>query len=177
MVGQLPVSPLAPASFPELTPIAGVKLAATACGIKKNGKVDLLLVECRAGTQVAGVFTRSQTRSAAVDWCKASLAQGTGRGVLVNSGNSNAFTGASGVAAVKVTAESAAAAIGCKAEEIFPASTGVIGEPLPFEKITGAVPALHEAAQEDAWEMAAKAIMTTDTFPKAARHTFTLNGQ
>lgn len=172
----LPVSPLAPDGFPALAPLKGVKLSSASCGIKKNGAVDLLLVECAAGTQVAGVFTRSQTRSAAVDWCKSALASGKARALLVNSGNANAFTGAAGMEAVKATAQSAADILGCEIEEVFTASTGVIGEPLPYEKITSAMPSLAHSAIDNAWEEAAKAIMTTDTFAKAATRSFLLNG-
>ena len=170
-------SPLAPAHFPQMPEVAGVRLAATACGIRYKGRTDLLLAEIGKGATVAGVFTRSKTASAPVEWCRAALKSGRVRAVVVNSGNSNAFTGKAGRAAVRKTAEAAARSVGCRPNEVFVASTGVIGEPLPAEKIVGALPALAAAASPSAWLPAAEAIMTTDTFPKGATRTATIAGK
>ncbi len=163
-----PVSPLAPARFPALPAVAGVRFATTACGIKAGVASDLLLVELAEDTVVAGVLTRSRTASPPVRWCRRSLAAGRARGLLVNSGNANAFTGASGIAAVEETASAAARLIGCAAEEVLVASTGVIGEPLPTARIVAALPGLHDGLDAGPWESAVQAIMTTDTFAKGS---------
>ena len=161
------VSPLAPAAFPVLPPIGGVKLAAAETGIRYKNRPDVLLAVMQPGTSVAGCFTRSKSRSAPVDWCVRSLDGGSARAVVINAGNANAFTGKAGVATVTAVAKSAAKLLNCKPAEIFQASTGVIGEPLNPDFITTALPALADAAKADQWDMAARAIMTTDTFPKA----------
>jgi len=162
------VSPLAPAQFPDLPPIAGVKLATAAAGIRYPGRTDVLLALFDEGTAVAGVLTRSKCPSAPVDWCRAHLKGGKARALVVNSGNANAFTGKSGREAVKLTAEIAAQATGRKPAEMFLASTGVIGEPLDATKFTGVMDELVAGAAPGRWGDAAKAIMTTDTFPKGA---------
>ena len=162
------VSPLAPAQFPDLPPIAGVKLATAAAGIRYPGRTDVLLALFDEGTTVAGVLTRSKCPSAPVDWCRAHLKGGKARALVVNSGNANAFTGKSGREAVKLTAEIAAQATGRKPAEMFLASTGVIGEPLDATKFTGVMGELVAGATGGRWHDAAKAIMTTDTFPKGA---------
>ncbi len=178
MAGQAhQVSPLAPASFPELPPIAGVKLAAAETGIRYKNRPDVLLAVMEPGTSAAGCFTRSKSRSAPVDWCAANLAQGSARAVVINAGNANAFTGKAGVATVTAVAKAAAGLLGCKPGEIFQASTGVIGEPLDPSFITKALPKLIEEAQPEGWSMAAKAIMTTDTFAKAATVKAKLGGK
>ncbi len=174
---MIAVSPLAPAAFPRLPRLAGVRLAIHECGLRYQGRPDLLVVEMAPGTTAAGVYTRSLTRSAPVDWCKAASDAGKGGGLVVNSGNANAFTGAAGVASVERTAAKAAALIGCAPSEVFIASTGTIGVPLPDEKITRHFDALRTKLHEDAWEQAARAIMTTDTFPKAATRTALIEGQ
>jgi glutamate N-acetyltransferase/amino-acid N-acetyltransferase len=161
-------SPLAPAEAPTLPPIRGARLAALACGIRYKERKDLCLFEFAPGTAVAGVFTRSLTAGAPVEWCRAALKGRRARAFLVNSGNSNAFTGRVGRRAVKITAGATAKLAGCKPSEVFVASTGVIGEPLPYERIVGAIPHLIEALAPDGWQAAAEAIMTTDTFPKLA---------
>jgi len=178
-----PVSPLAPTSFPDMPAIAGISLAAAATGIRYKNRVDVLLAIMPKGTTVAGTLTRSKSPSAPVDWCAASLKQGKARALVVNAGNANAFTGKAGVATVKAVASAAANVIGCKPAEVFQASTGVIGEPLNPAPITGALEGLKAAANEDAWTMAAQAIMTTDTFAKMATvkakiggKTVTING-
>jgi len=165
------VSPLAPTRFPALPDIAGVRLAAAAAGLRYVGRTDVLLAVLDRGTTVAGVLTQSRCPSAPVEWCRARLSAGTARGLVVNSGNANAFTGKSGRAAVKLTADIAAKAIGCRPGQIFLGSTGVIGEPLPAEKFAGVMGDLAGRATPDGWMDAAKAIMTTDTFPKVATTT------
>ncbi len=170
------VSPLAPKRFPKLSPLAGVRLADHECGIRYKQRTDLLLVEMAPGTTVAGVFTKSLTCSAPVLWCKDAAAKGSARLLVVNSGNANAFTGAAGVASVKRTVEKAAKVVGCKPSEVFIASTGTIGVALPDEKITENLEAVHKKLKEDAWERAAKAIMTTDTYPKGVTRTAVIDG-
>ena len=169
-------SPLAPAQFPDLPPLAGVRLATAAAGVKYEGRTDVMVAELAPGTEVGGVFTRSQCPSAPVDWCRQVLGKGTARAVVVNSGNANAFTGHKGVRSVERTAAAAAKLFGCQAEEIYLASTGVIGEELPDNVITGALPGMQAALAADAWKEAAGAIMTTDTFPKGASRSAEIDG-
>jgi len=164
------VSPLAVA-LPVLAPLAGVRLGAAAAGIRYQGRTDLVLAELAAGTTVAGVFTRSKCPGAPVDWCRAALKGGHARALVVNAGNANVFTGRAGTEATKATAAAAADLVGCKPREVMLASTGVIGEVLPYDRLTAALPALHASLAEDGWEAAARGIMTTDTFPKAAVRT------
>ncbi|KAF0219441.1 MAG: glutamate N-acetyltransferase / amino-acid [Rhodospirillaceae bacterium] len=171
------VSPLAPAAFPALPVLAGIRLATHECAIRYKGRTDLLLVEMEAGTKVAGVYTRSLTCSAPVDWCREASAKGSARLLIVNSGNANAFTGAAGVASVARTVEAAAKEFGCKKSEVFVASTGTIGVVLPDERITENLPAARAKLTEAYWHEAAKAIMTTDTFAKGATRTATIDGQ
>lgn len=167
-----PVSPLAPAAFPTLPIIKGASFAAMGAGIKYQNRKDVMLVHLAPGTAMAGVFTRSTTRSGCVRDCQAKLAMkvpaDVGAAIVVNSGNSNAFTGAVGDKAVAEVTGAAATATGVPASRVFSSSTGVIGEPLPFEKITAVLPALAADLREDGIQMAAEAIMTTDTFPKGA---------
>jgi glutamate N-acetyltransferase/amino-acid N-acetyltransferase len=169
-------SPLAPAAAPQLPPIPGAKLAALACGIRYKERKDLCLFAFDPGTTVAGVFTQSLTAGAPVEWCKAALKGKSARAFLVNSGNSNAFTGRVGRAAAKITAGATAKLAGCKPSEVFVASTGVIGEPLPYERIVGAIPDLIAGLSPAGWQGAAEAIMTTDTFPKLATRTTRIGG-
>jgi glutamate N-acetyltransferase/amino-acid N-acetyltransferase len=171
------VSPLAPAAFPDLPPLAGVRLSAAETGIRYKNRPDVLLAVMEPGTSVAGCFTRSKSRSAPVDWCAESLKGGSARAVVINAGNANAFTGKAGVATVTAVAKSAAKLLGCKPAEIFQSSTGVIGEPLDPAFITNALPKLAADAEASVWSMAAKAIMTTDTFPKAATVKARLGGK
>jgi glutamate N-acetyltransferase / amino-acid N-acetyltransferase len=165
-----PVSPLA-VQLPELPPVAGVRLGATAAGIRYQGRDDLVVLELAAGTTVAGVFTSSKCPGAPVDWCRAALGGGKARAVVVNAGNANVFTGRAGRDACIATAAAAADLVGCPAKQVFIASTGVIGEVLPHEKLVSALPPLHASLRDDAWEAVARGIMTTDTFPKAATRT------
>jgi glutamate N-acetyltransferase/amino-acid N-acetyltransferase len=181
------VSPLAPTDVPDMPAIAGVKLATAAAGIRYKGRTDVLLAVMDKGTAVAGVFTKSKCPSAPVEWCRAKLARGGSskgaRALVVNSGNANAFTGKTGRQATALTASIAAKALGCSPNEVFLASTGVIGEPLDATKFDGVLVTLVEQAAPGEWMNAAKAIMTTDTFPKVAtatvkfgKATVTING-
>lgn len=176
-----PVSPLAPKAFPKLPPLAGVRLATTAAGVRYKERTDVLLALLAPGTQVAGVFTTSKTASAPVLWCRDKLKGGEAnnreaRVLVVNSGNANAFTGKAGQEGVRAIAEEAAAAARCRAQEVFMASTGVIGEPLPAEKITRVLGKLVTEGAAGNWRAAADAIMTTDTYPKAATATAMIDG-
>jgi glutamate N-acetyltransferase/amino-acid N-acetyltransferase len=151
-----------------MPPVPGVRLATAAAGIRYAGRTDVLLALFDRGTAVAGVFTRSKCPSAPVDWCRARMRRGAARALVVNSGNANAFTGKSGRAATELTAELAASAAGCEPNDVFLASTGVIGEPLDATKFGGVIERLVEDAEPGGWDNAAQAIMTTDTFPKGA---------
>jgi glutamate N-acetyltransferase/amino-acid N-acetyltransferase len=170
------VSPLAPKAFPKLQPISGVRLGAGSAGIRYEGRTDVLMGVLAPGTTVAGVFTKSKTCSAPVEWCRTALVEKSARVLVVNSGNANAFTGRAGSDAVRTTVESVAALVGCRAQEVFVASTGVIGEPLPVRRLTAALPEIYENTGATAWEVAARAIMTTDTFPKASTATAQIDG-
>ncbi|WP_050528142.1 bifunctional glutamate N-acetyltransferase/amino-acid acetyltransferase ArgJ [Pseudorhodobacter aquimaris] len=175
------ISPLAPKDgFPALPSIAGVEFAAAAAGVKYKNRKDVMLVRLAPGTAVAGVFTRSSTRAACVLDCQAKLAmkvpEGAGAAIVVNSGNANAFTGALGQKSVDTVTGEVAKALGVPASRVFSSSTGVIGEPLPHDRITAAIPELVAELNTDAVEMAAQAIMTTDTFPKGASATIEGDG-
>ena len=169
-------SPLAPARFPDLPPIPGVRLGAAEARLRYRGRPDLMLAALAPGTTVAGVLTRSHTAAPPVQWCRARLAGGKARALVVNAGNANAATGQAGLAVVRRTAMATATLMGCPAQAVYVASTGVIGEPLPAQRLTAALPALHARLSEDAWPDAAAAIMTTDTFPKGATRTAALAG-
>lgn len=170
------ISPLAPKAFPDMPSVAGVRLSAVASGIRYRKRKDLLLVELAKGATLAGVFTRSLTAAAPVEWCRALRKRGTVRAVVVNAGNANAFTGRAGLEAVKRTAAAVAKLLDCRAQDVFVASTGVIGVPLPDDKIRASLPALVKELGPDRWHDAAEAIMTTDTFPKAAARTAAIGG-
>lgn len=178
------ISPLAPSSFPVLPAIDGVRFAAVAAGVKYAGRTDVMLAEIARGSSIAGVFTKSSTRSAPVLQCQANLAALSEAnepdgpfGILVNSGNANAFTGARGEAAVEETTAKAAKVLGTGIGCIFPASTGVIGEPLPARKVTAVLGQLADQLSPSAAEEAARAIMTTDTFAKGATASVMLGGK
>src|SRR6266849_4695386 len=168
------ISPLAPTDVPDMPEISGVKLATAAAGIRYRGRTDVLLAVMDKGTAVAGVFTKSKCPSAPVEWCRAKLKGERARALVVNSGNANAFTGKTGRQATTLTASIAARAVGCRSDDVFLASTGVIGEPLDATKFNGVLDALAEQAAPGEWMAAAKAIMTTDTFPKVATATIKL---
>lgn len=170
------ISPLAPKTYPTLPAIDGVRLATAQAGIRYKNRTDVLLVAVDKGTQAAGVFTTSKCPSAPVDWCRSVLKGGKARGLVVNSGNANAFTGKVGAQAVKLTAKIAAQALDCKSSDVVLASTGVIGEPLDATKFEGVLADCAARATPDAWLDAAKAIMTTDTFPKVATCTVKIDG-
>ena len=175
-----PVSPLAPAAFPDLPRIAGVEFAACEAGVRYKNRRDVMLIRLAPGTAMAGVFTRSSTRSACVRDCQAKLAlkvpADTGAAIIVNSGNSNAFTGKLGDDAVAAVTTATATALGLPASRVFSSSTGVIGEPLPHDRITAVIPDLAADLSDDAIAMAAQAMMTTDTFPKGACATIAGDG-
>jgi glutamate N-acetyltransferase/amino-acid N-acetyltransferase len=170
------VSPLAPKTFASVPALRGVRMATASAGIKYKNRTDVLMMVFDKPASVAGVFTRSKCPSAPVDFCRANLAGGVARAVVVNSGNANAFTGAKGRDATALTAKSAASAVGCSESEIFLASTGVIGEPLDATKFSGVLDTLYSDATGDFWFEAAKAIMTTDTYPKVATRTAEIGG-
>ncbi|MEE8499233.1 MAG: bifunctional glutamate N-acetyltransferase/amino-acid acetyltransferase ArgJ [Kiloniellales bacterium] len=170
-------SPLAPERFPDLPPIAGVRLATRACEIRYKARSDVCLIELAPGTTAAGVFTQSLTAAAPVLWCRKALGRGRARAVVVNSGNANAFTGAAGIDAVTGVVEAAVRLMDCAKNEVFVASTGVIGEALPNERLIGALQALKGDLAPGAWQAAAEAIMTTDTYPKGATRRAEIGGQ
>jgi glutamate N-acetyltransferase / amino-acid N-acetyltransferase len=170
------VSPLAPERFPTLPQIAGVRLAAYAAGVRYSGRNDLMVAELAAGSTVAGVFTQSTMPGQPVIWCRECLPGGKVRAIVVNSGNANVFTGRAGRAVVESTAATAAGIFGCDPHEVFISSTGVIGEPPPADRISAALPQVAALLDAGAWEAAARAIMTTDTFPKGATATAAIDG-
>ena len=170
------ISPFAPAVVAEIPPIEGVRLATAQAGIKYKGRTDVLLMAFAEGTTVAGVTTRSRCPSAPVEWCRANLPGGHARGLLVNSGNANAFTGMKGRTTVELSAAAVARSLGCRPEEVFLASTGVIGEPLDPAKFEAVLDETATRLADGPWSDAARAIMTTDTFPKLATRTARLEG-
>ncbi len=170
------VSPLAPKDQSIAPAVPGVRFATAAAGIRYTGRTDVLLAVLDPGTTVAGVFTTSKCPSAPVDWCRAQLPGGSARALVVNSGNANAFTGRKGVAIVERTAAIAADVVGCRPEEVFLASTGVIGEPFDAEKFAPALADTVGRVADGPWLDAARAIMTTDTFPKVATRTVEIGG-
>ncbi|MCW4116606.1 bifunctional glutamate N-acetyltransferase/amino-acid acetyltransferase ArgJ [Aurantimonas sp. MSK8Z-1] len=170
------ISPLAPKRVVDMPPVDGLRIATAAAGIKYRNRTDVLLMVMDRPASVAGVFTRSKCPSAPVDFCRDSLKGGVARALVVNSGNANAFTGRKGREATTMTAEAAAAAAGCKPDEVFLASTGVIGEPLPAERFTGLLADMVSGAEAGRWQEAAEAIMTTDTYAKVATRTVDLGG-
>ena len=176
------VSPLA-VPFPDMPPIEGVRFATAEAGIKYKNRLDVFLALFATGTTVAGVFTKSKCPSAPVDWCRESLKGGTARALLVNSGNANAFTGKKGRETTTLQGELAAKVADCRPDEVFLASTGVIGEPLDAHKFAAVLPDAAARAASGPWIDAARAIMTTDTFPKGSTRqvqlgdaTVTING-
>lgn len=168
------VSPLAPKSVPDMPAIDGVRLGTAAAGIRYKNRTDVLLILMDKGTTAAGVFTTSKCPSAPVEWCRARLKGKSARALVVNSGNANAFTGKTGKQSTSLTADIAAKAVGCKTSEVYLASTGVIGEPLDATKFNGVLGTLATEATPERWLEAARAIMTTDTFPKVATATVKL---
>jgi glutamate N-acetyltransferase/amino-acid N-acetyltransferase len=175
MAPPIPVSPLA-RPLPALPAVAGVRFATGQAGIRYQGRTDVLLAAFAEGTTIAGVFTKNVCPGAPVTWCREMLPGGVASGLVVNAGNANVFNGIAGQRAVEATAKAAAAALNVPAEQIFLASTGVIGEPLPAQKIVAVIASLHQNLGRNSLADAASAIMTTDTFPKAATRTARLAG-
>lgn len=179
MAKTLARSPLAPAQFPDLPVIDGVTFATVAAGVRYSGRTDVMLALLAPGSSVAGVFTRSATRSAPVLDCQAKIGTDSGEGaaILVNSGNANAFTGSRGSGSVAAVCAAVASATGLPAARVFTASTGVIGEPLPHDRITAKIADLTASLDAAGIASAAQAIMTTDTFPKGASSSFSRDGK
>lgn len=171
------VSPLAPKFYPELPKLDGVSLASIEAGIKYQGRKDLCLIVFDEPAEISGVFTKSKCPSAPVDWCRKHLAKGKAKGIVINSGNANAFTGQKGVESTKQTAKAAADVLGCSEKQIFLASTGVIGEPLDTSGFDEKLRMANAALKSDGWHEAAQAIMTTDTYPKLATRQFEVDGK
>ena len=177
MAGFVQVSPFAPTSLPDMPIIPGVRFGAVAAGLKYQDRTDVMLAVLAPGTIAAGVTTRSYTCSAPVLWCRDQLEHGAARAVVVNAGNANAFTGKAGVDAVRMTANAAAAAIGCQPEEVYIASTGVIGEPMDASAFADLLKGLAPNVRDTAWEDAARAILTTDNYPKLTATTANIGGE
>jgi glutamate N-acetyltransferase/amino-acid N-acetyltransferase len=171
-------SPFAPAKIEELPALAGIRMATAATSMRYKNRDDLLLIECAKNTHVAGVFTTSQTAGACVHWGRVALKNGGGRArlLIVNAGIANVCNGASGAQAVQSIVARSAALWNCQAEEVFHCATGIIGQPLQENLITDALPDLKTKLTNQAWEKAARAISTTDTFPKMATRSFNLDG-
>jgi len=164
------ISPLAPKAFPDLPVIKGVRFATAAAGVKYQGRTDVMLAVADAGSSVAGVFTKSATRAAPVLDCQDKIGKSSDAGVaiLVNSGNANAFTGKFGRASVEAITSAVADSTNMSVERVFTSSTGVIGEPLPHDRVIAVIDELNRNLSENALKDAARAIMTTDTYAKGA---------
>ena len=174
MLGK--ISPLAPKLYPELPALKGVTLSAVEAGIKYVGRKDLCVIHFDKPAEIAGVFTSSKCPSAPVDWCRAHLAKGKAKVIVVNSGNANAFTGKRGLAATEMTAQAAALVFDCNPKSVFLASTGVIGEPLETDGFDEKLRMASAILKSDGWHEAAQAIMTTDTYPKLSTRSFVVDG-
>jgi glutamate N-acetyltransferase / amino-acid N-acetyltransferase len=173
---NLPISPLAPDQFPDLPQIGGMTASTTRLGLYGGDRNDLLAVHFPGGATVAGAFTTSATRSDDVGRCVRNLAGGVASALIVNAGNSNAFTGSAGVAKNDATTAAVTAQTGCPPEQVFIAATGVIGAPLPVNRVADGVPVAFSQLQAPRWEAMARAFSTTDTFPKGSGTTLDLNG-
>ena len=171
-----PPSPFAPDHFPTLPPVPGVRLSACEAGVRYSGRLDLMLAEFAPNTVVGGVMTKSTTAGAPVDWNRTALKNGSARALVVNSGNANVFTGQRGRDAVEKTANAVSEAINCDQSDVFVCSTGTIGEYLLEDRITAKISDLTSTLADAAWEQAATAIMTTDTYPKGAVRTAEIDG-
>ncbi len=176
-MAKLKRSPLAPKRFPRLPEIAGLRMGAIPAGINYRARADLSLFELPAGSTIAGLFTRSVMPGAPVDWCRRHIAAGKVRAIVVNAGNANVFNGQAGKDAVADTARVAAGLIKASPAQVFVASTGVIGENLAVERLTGALPKLHRRLEAGGWTGVARAICTTDTFAKGASRTVQIDGR
>ncbi len=169
-------SPLAPKAFPALPPVPGLRLATAATGLRYRGRDDLALFELAPGSTVAGVFTRNQVAGHPILWGRRILGGGRARALIVNAGNANVMIGPAGDVAVEAEAAAVAKLLGCRADEVFVGSTGVIGEPLPVGRIIEALPAMVRELRPDGWRAAAEAIRTTDTFAKGSAATARIGG-
>ena len=167
-------SPFAPKKYPSMPAIAGCDLAVTEAGIKYKDRADVLLARFAPGTTVAGTFTKSKTASGAVEWCREHVQAGLAEALIVNSGNANAFTGQRGEKNVQEVGQQVAGLIGCSPSKVFQASTGVIGEPLPEKAMQEGIKASFAKLGSGGYEEAAKAIMTTDTYPKFTSQSCTI---
>ena len=182
MQRQNPISPFAPQRFPDLPQIGGLRITGLTVGLKRSGKPDVMIAECPGGAATALVTTKSQTRSAAVDWCRTAITASQGRtvGIIANSGNSNAFTGARGLASVRDTVHAGAKILDCRPEEVLIASTGVIGEPLDsvriLDNLHDGVSQMRGSQQSCHWQAAARSIETTDTYSKGASRSIEIEG-
>jgi glutamate N-acetyltransferase / amino-acid N-acetyltransferase len=170
------ISPFAPATYPVLPPIKGVEIATIASAIRYANRDDMVLMVFGDKAQVAGVYTRSLTAAAPVQWCRAACESGAIRAILINSGNANAFTGTQGMRDTRALTECVGRLVGADAQQIMMSSTGVIGEFLPVPRMMDAMPTLYANLGADHWEKAARAIMTTDTFPKMVTRQAELGG-
>jgi glutamate N-acetyltransferase/amino-acid N-acetyltransferase len=170
-------SPLAPEAFPDFPEIPGVRFASGNSGMRYKGRDDVMLAEFEPGTTVAGVFTKNAMPGAPVDWGRKILPQGQARGLVVNAGIANVFTGTAGRKTVEETAAAVAQLLNTSQDQVYIASTGVIGEPIPTEKITSMLPLLAEDLSADAGEAAANCILTTDTFAKGATATTSIGNK
>jgi|TARA_B100001059_G_scaffold168606_1_gene168399 glutamate N-acetyltransferase/amino-acid N-acetyltransferase len=165
---DLEISPLAPKSFPQMPFVNGVRMATAKTKTKYKGRSDLLLIDLVSGTSVAGVLTKSTAPGHPVIWCRDKLQKGKARGLVVNAGNANVFNGKSGMQAVEAIAKSVGTLLHCAKNEVYVASTGVIGERLDPTKIVEKIATLKDDLQNQNWKDAAIAITTTDTFPKGS---------
>lgn len=171
-------SPLAPLAFPEMHSVPGVELGAVAAGLRYKGRPDLLLMTFAENTVVTGVFTKSKTPGAPVDWTKNCLSETSGnvRAVVVNAGNANAFTGKHGLKATAKVASAVSKLLDCEENQVLQASTGVIGEPLDTNPMIRGLQMMTGGMSASMWKDSARAILTTDTFAKGASLTTTING-
>jgi glutamate N-acetyltransferase/amino-acid N-acetyltransferase len=176
-MAKLKRSPLAPKRLPSMPEVAGVRMASVAAGITYRNRADLTLFEVVRGSAIAGVLTKSSMPGAPVDWCRRHLGRGKVRAIVINAGNANVFNGRQGADDVAATANAVAQTVGCKAEDVFVSSTGVIGENLAVERLLKAVPKVQRKLAGKNWGQAARAICTTDTFPKAATKTAEIGGK
>ncbi|MDG2339571.1 MAG: bifunctional ornithine acetyltransferase/N-acetylglutamate synthase, partial [Paracoccaceae bacterium] len=178
-MADLPKSPLAPVGFPNLPIIDGVRFASASAGVKYQGRTDVMLAVLVEGTAMAGVFTKSATRSANVLDCQGKISRESSQGaaIVVNSGNSNAFTGRAGEESVKAICDTVAAVTGISANRVYTSSTGVIGERLPHDRINAKIAELNASLSEDGIREAASALMTTDNFRKGAGAEIIVDGQ
>ncbi|MBE0505379.1 MAG: bifunctional glutamate N-acetyltransferase/amino-acid acetyltransferase ArgJ [Marinospirillum sp.] len=163
--------------LPEFNPVAGLRIGTASAGIKKPGRKDLVVFELAAGSTTAGIFTLNAFCAAPVQLCKEHLQQGSPRYLVINTGNANAGTGVAGLDNARKTCQVLADLAGVKSTEVLPFSTGVIGEPLPMDRLLAALPQALEQLTNNGWADAASGIMTTDTKPKGATASCEINGQ